>query len=250
MITDHAFWELQGGTSALFWSDSWQQLPSLDKDPNLRTFIPFTTGAGLQKVVDFWIPEDNRDTWRNWKKTHEELHIPLEINIQPLLDQLNSRRIFSQQGEDILRWGHSNTGTYNLQEAYFFSTGHNSLPKEAIWNKIWGAKLWPKINTFLWLAANHSILTWDNLMKRGFIGPSWCHLCCNDGETQNHLLNLCSYNSHLWDQCASIMRTSDRNRLGIRETMEEWRDSIFQSPILNRIWQLLPGFILWQIWKE
>jgi hypothetical protein len=34
------------------------------------------------------------------------------------------------------------------------------------------------------------------------------------------------------------------------ETIEGWRDSIFQSPILNRIWQLLPGFILWKIWKE
>jgi hypothetical protein len=46
------------------------------------------------------------------------------------------------------------------------------------------------------------------------------------------------------------MRTSDKNRLGIKETIEEWRDSIFQYPILNRIWQLLPGFILWKIWKE
>jgi hypothetical protein len=87
-------------------------------------------------------------------------------------------------------------------------------------------------------------------MKRGFTGPSWCHLCCNEEETQNHLLNLCPYSSQLWDQCANIMRTSDRNRSGIRETIEGWRDSIFHSPILNRIWQLLPGFILWQIWKE
>jgi ribonuclease HI len=29
-----------------------------------------------------------------------------------------------------------------------------------------------------------------------------------------------------------------------------WRDHAFQSPLLNRIWQLLPGFILWQVWKE
>jgi hypothetical protein len=135
MITDHTFWELQGGTSTLFWSDSWQQLPALDKVPTLSTFIPLTTGTGLQKVVDFWIPEENRDTWRKWKNTHEELNIPPEVNLQPLLDQLNSRRIFSQQGEDILRWGHSNTGTFNLQEAYFLSAGHNSLPKEEFGTK-------------------------------------------------------------------------------------------------------------------
>jgi hypothetical protein len=46
------------------------------------------------------------------------------------------------------------------------------------------------------------------------------------------------------------MRTSDRNRLGPKDTIAGWRSSIYHSPILNRIWQLLPGFILWQIWKE
>jgi ribonuclease HI len=46
------------------------------------------------------------------------------------------------------------------------------------------------------------------------------------------------------------MRTSDRNRDSIQETLTNWRDEAFQSPILNRIWQLIPGFILWQTWKE
>jgi hypothetical protein len=111
-------------------------------------------------------------------------------------------------------------------------------------------KSWPKINTFLWLVAHNNILTWDNLRKRGFIGPSWCQLCEQEEETQNHLLNLCPYSSCIWDQSASIMRTSDRNRIGLKETIEGWRSSTFHSPILNRIWQLLPGFILWKIWKE
>jgi hypothetical protein len=133
---------------------------------------------------------------------------------------INSRNIFIQQGEDILRWGHSTTGTFNLKEAYFLSAGHDSLPKDTVWNKIWGAKLWPKISTFLWLTVHNSILTWDNLTKRGFTGPSWCPLCCNEEETQNHLLNLCPFSSQLWDQCTSIMRTSDRNHSSLRETIE------------------------------
>jgi hypothetical protein len=102
------------------------------------------------------------------------LNIPLELNIQPLLDHLNSRKIFSQQGEDILRWGHTTTGTFNIQEAYHLREGHRSLPKEEVWGKIWEAKSWPKISTFLWLTVHNNILTWDNLRKRGFIGPSWC----------------------------------------------------------------------------
>jgi hypothetical protein len=141
-----------------------------------------------------------------------------------LLDNLISRKIFIQQGEDILRWGKSTTGTFNLKEAYFLSAGNNSLQKDASWNKIWGENLWPKTNTFLCLTVNKSILSWDNLTKRGFTGPSWCPLCCNEEEKQNHLLNLCPFSSKLWDQSTNIMRTLYRNRFVLRETIEVWID--------------------------
>jgi hypothetical protein len=94
------------------------------------------------------------------------------------------------------------------------------------------------------------ILTWDNLTKRGFVGPSVFPLCWKDSESQIHLLNLCPFSTQIWDHCTSIMHTTDHNREGLKETLEGWRDSSFHSPILNRIWKLLPGFILWKIWKE
>jgi hypothetical protein len=211
LITDHSFWELQSGSSTLFWSDSWQQLPALNTDPNLSAFIPFTTEAGLLKVLDFWNPNVPREIWRTWKNSHEALNIPMDLNLQPLQEHLDSRKILSQQGDDILRWGHSTTGTFNIQEAYHLRAGHKSLLREEVWGKIWEAKSWPKINTFLWLVAHNNILTWDNLRKRGFIGPSWCQLCGSEEETQNHLLNLCTYSSCIWDHSASLMRTTDRN---------------------------------------
>jgi hypothetical protein len=58
---DHAFWELQDETLAIFWSDSRQQLLALEKDPTLNYFIPLTSDAGLHKVVELWIPKDTRD---------------------------------------------------------------------------------------------------------------------------------------------------------------------------------------------
>jgi hypothetical protein len=45
------------------------------------------------------------------------------------------------------------------------------------------------------------------------------------------------------------MRRSGQNRSSIRETIGHWGDIVFSNPILNHIWTLLPGFILWQIWK-
>jgi hypothetical protein len=93
LITYHSFWELQSGTSTLFWSDTWQQLPALNTEPTLSTFIPFTTEASLLKVSDFWNLEATRKIWRIWKNSHEALNIPLELNLQPLQDHLNSRKI-------------------------------------------------------------------------------------------------------------------------------------------------------------
>jgi hypothetical protein len=191
LIMDHSFWELQSGTSAYFWSDSWQQIPPLNTDLTLSNLIPLTTDVGLHKVIDFWKPFDPGEIWRTWKTSHENLHIPPQLNLHPLQEHLAARKISSQQGEDILRWGHSTTRAFNIPEAYYIKAGHKTLPREEVWGKIWDMKTWPKISTFLWLVAHNNILTWDNLRKRGFIGPSWCQLCGQEEETQNHLLNLC-----------------------------------------------------------
>jgi hypothetical protein len=60
LITYHSFWELQSGTTTLFWSDSWQQLPALNIRTHSEHFHPLTTEAGLLKVSDFWNPEVTR----------------------------------------------------------------------------------------------------------------------------------------------------------------------------------------------
>jgi hypothetical protein len=46
------------------------------------------------------------------------------------------------------------------------------------------------------------------------------------------------------------MHISSQDRRSINDTIENWDHSTYNNPILNLIWQLLPGFILWQIWKE
>ena len=46
------------------------------------------------------------------------------------------------------------------------------------------------------------------------------------------------------------MRRSNQNRSSIKDTIENWDSITYNNPILNQIWLLLPGFILWQIWKE
>jgi hypothetical protein len=65
-----------------------------------------------------------------------------------------------------------------------------------------------------------------------------------------HLLNNCHYSQQIWDWGAQAMRRSQRNHGSIWNTLVNWEANSFHNPILQRIWQLLPGFTLWEIWKE
>jgi ribonuclease HI/exonuclease III len=250
LITQHAFWEIGNGKTALFWTDSWQQWPALEQEEWATDISAQAKQAGLIKVADYWQIPNTEATWRPWRVDREQMNVNRHINLTPLHAELEKRKIPKNEGHDILRWGYGTQGTFNTKEAYHLKTLSQLLPASQIWQKIWSTKHWPKITLFLWLISHSSVLTWDNLQKRGFLGPSLCILCGKNEETLNHLLNSCPFTSQIWDQAACIMRTSDRNRDSIMDTISNWRDSAFQSPVLNRIWQLLPGFILWNTWKE
>jgi hypothetical protein len=250
LVTQNAFWEIRNGESALYWNDSWQQWPVLDNEDWARDICTPATQAGLTRVADYWQDNPLEDTWRSWHLDRERINLEAHVDLAPWQEEMAKRKIPKIAGEDILHWGYSPRGTYSTQEAYQIITQADPLPTRKVWCKIWSLKHWPKITLFLWLVSHSSILTWDNLSKRGFVGPSICILCGEADETMNHLLNSCPYTAQLWDQLALIMRTSDRLRDSIIDTISEWRDQAFHSPLLNRIWQLLPGFILWQTWKE
>jgi hypothetical protein len=180
----------------------------------------------------------------------ERINLEAHVDLAPWLEELAKQKILKIAGEDILRWGYRPQGTFSTREAYQLKSHLDPLPDMKVLHKLWSLKHWPKITLFIWLVTYSSILTWDNLSKRGFVGPSLCILCGEAEETMNHLLNSCHYTTQIWDQAALIMRTSDRHRDSILETIANWRDEEFHSPLLNRIWQLLPGFILLKTWKE
>lgn len=51
----------------------------------------------------------------------------------------------------------------------------------------WATKFWKwhlpyKLKCFYWLLLNNIVLTWDNLFKRGWVGPSVCPLCMEELE--------------------------------------------------------------------
>jgi len=154
----------------------------------------------------------------------EGLDLEPNENLSPLQEELEKQRIPIIAREDILRWGHKPQGTFSTREAYWLKAPSDLLPNAQLWRKIWNLKHWPKITLFLWLVAHSRILTWDNLSKRGFVGPSMCLLCGKAQETMEHFLNSCHYTAQLWDQVALVMHTSNRHRDNILETITNWRD--------------------------
>jgi hypothetical protein len=206
--------------------------------------------GSFTKVKDFWIPTQERQPWRKWKTSRTELQIMEEIDLLPWQECMQNRKIPSKEGPDVLRWGHSTSDIFSVKEAYHLQGNPPSQIPETIWSTVWQPFLWPKVSFFLWLTAQNRILTWDNLRKRGFTGPSRCTLCQQNEETMEHLLNNCHYSQQIWDWGAQAMRRSQRHRDSIRDTIVNWETISFHNPILQRIWQLLPGFTLWSIWKE
>ncbi len=62
----------------------------------------------------------------------------------------------------------------------------------------WKASCPPKFIYFSWHVFYNKNLTWENLRKRPWHGPSRCPLCGNDEETNLHLFIKCTSSSRIW----------------------------------------------------
>jgi len=95
--------------------------------------------------------------------------------------------------------------------------------------------------------SKKKILTWDNLQRFGFIGPSICYLCHLEVETMEHLLNNNPFSEKIWNQATLFMRRTKWFKNNIISTIRDWGSGSFKSPILNKTLNLLQGFIVWQL---
>lgn len=62
----------------------------------------------------------------------------------------------------------------------------------------WKAKCPPKIIHFAWLVFYNKNLSWDNLRKRYWHGPSRCSVCKYDEETNLHMFIKCPVIQRIW----------------------------------------------------
>eukprot|EP00253_Pinus_taeda_P016597 PITA_16597 len=237
------------GTQCIFGrihGSSSQNSPQSSKNPSARLTCNATN---LANISQFWQQHAHTDyqQWRPASTWQEDWH---EETFAEIEQELSHRKIKTSNKQDRLRWGHTTKGVFTTKEAYTLRYAQNHNDKDQLWSNIWQSKLWPKVSTFLWLLSKKRILTWDNLQRRGFIEPSRCANCSLQSETILHLMETCPLATQLWNQ---IDRCNQRlgNRQGdIANLLRTWPKLPYQSPLLNALWTLIPGFLYWTLWKE
>jgi hypothetical protein len=78
LIQEHAFWEVRNGHNALFWTDSWQKMPPLQLEENLKFYENHIQDLTTLKVEDLWTNTLNNSPRRSWKSTHRELQVEMD----------------------------------------------------------------------------------------------------------------------------------------------------------------------------
>ena len=74
-------------------------------------------------------------------------------------------------------------------------------------------------------------------------------MCEENNETINDLLDECKVVDSIWEKRAVILRRNHRHRGRPNIIIVDWPMNSFKNKIVNCLWELLPGFTLWEIWK-
>ena len=60
---------------------------------------------------------------------------------------------------------------------------------------------------------------YDILIKNGFTGSSFCHLCRINGEYKEHLFKYCHLINNVWERGATMLQTSKRDIASVNATI-------------------------------
>ncbi|XP_059064039.1 uncharacterized protein LOC131856346 [Cryptomeria japonica] len=134
-----------------------------------------------------------------WKSPDEWPNVGMPEECVELHNVLSSRRCNPLQYDDVLAWSPNPKGEYTVASGYRELLSHRVDGDEIQWwKKIWNKSSWPKCNCFVWILAWNKCLTWDNIQKHGFQGPSIYVLCGANEEDLAHLFFRCPFSLQIW----------------------------------------------------
>ena len=160
--------------------------------------------------------------------------------------QLIQTRIPRDDRRDTLCWRLKGDSKFDTRSYYHAIQGaSNSLFS---WKGVWKPKIPKHVAFFLWTAAHGRILTLDNLMLKGRPLANWCCMCCDDGESVDHLLLHCPVTHSLWTfklQAFGIHWVMPRLVADLLSCWHQWL-----GKHNSNIWNLVPRCLMWIEWLE
>ena len=196
-FTNLLYWIPGNGKKINLWEDSIlgdQPLGQLSEIRNIKGWLQLRNKETLWDISSW--EEEGDQNWKDWSLGNVPMDLKNEADL--LTQLLQGKSPMTESSKDMRGWGQL-SGCYTVAEGYrSMQTTHYAAPNPAKWNFIWTFPFIPKIDHFCWTAAHNSILTGDNLKRRGMEGPSRCPLCRSEEETVNHLLLTCPYTMEVW----------------------------------------------------
>ena len=146
--------------------------PPLSSHFSLHALRLWLNNAGYITLWD--ISQWAGNNWLRWRLP------PIPPEMTPardlLLSLLNGKAPLRVGKKDARGWG-ATPGLHTIAQGYKSLQDRPNVPPDpTVWKGLWNFKSMRKVDSFCWLLCHRGILTADRLNKKGFQGPSRCHL--------------------------------------------------------------------------
>jgi hypothetical protein len=81
-----------------------------------------------------------------------------------------------------------------VHRIYSVKLGYLTIPKATFiseilwwWSIVWDLHVPLKIKIIFWLSLKNKLLTWDNGLHQGWVGPNRCSICNMEAEFVSHI---------------------------------------------------------------
>nr|CAD1841683.1 unnamed protein product [Ananas comosus var. bracteatus] len=233
---------LHDGIETPFWIGRWSGHTSLrNRFPNL-----YEASTNTRLSVNRWCRRfaNLQNLGFDFPLNYKE-----DLELQQLSPMVNTL-VLSPDISDSILWRWTGDDKFSIKSAsdFLLYDGLNNCSLPFLWN----LKVPLRVKLFIWLAVRNKVLTTDNLMKRGWHGPTICVLCNLEGESLTHILFSCSFASSVWN---CIMPPAGLNFTGTRSMVEgldaRWTRMRRSAPAKYQNYiDLTFAAFCWEIWKE
>ena len=155
----------------------------------------------------------------------------------------------------MLGWQYTEHGLYTVKSGYWLST-HLSTEEGIqptfgnidLKRRLWKTKMPPKLHHFLWRSLSRSLATGSNLKRRHITTDDLCRRCCQEPQTEKHLLFDCPYAQAVWRESGTDNKILTDPLASLEEKIEVCLQCCLHTRLAH--FQNLPFCIMWRLWKN